>query len=452
MKSDLIFLVHSSPHSSFLETDTPLHQKDGSCKIGNIVYYPGKKLGEGSMGTTVFLGKYGRKEVAVKMVGESEWSKKAINESDLLLQVNSNENIVRYFGTEKCSQFIYIALQLCEANLQECVEGKYKNPQVNLSNVLLHVLHGLNFLHNLESPIVHSDIKPSNILIYISNYTSEPIGKLADLGIAKHLRKFHGTSSVGTQGMQGSRRWMAPEMVQAFTSFDGATNHKTDIKVDIFSMGLVISYVCSGGEHPFGDDTTLVDYNITQGKYDFSRLQESKDFISLNLIEKMIATDPQTRPTVDLVLKHPKFWTGKKISSFFVEVNHLIHSEVEGAQVSGELERGSDEVITSVNWVNELEMMVEADNILLIGNKYKAETLSDLIRAICDYSNHYNQPDRTHKSTSGVLHNKFIDYWLLKFPKLLVYTFQAMELYKMQPNLHQFYDHTHNYGKLNPLY
>ena len=47
---------------------------------------------------------------------------KADNESNLLLQADSDEHIVRYFGTEKCSQFVYIAIQLCDANLKECVD------------------------------------------------------------------------------------------------------------------------------------------------------------------------------------------------------------------------------------------------------------------------------------------------------------------------------------------
>ena len=58
------------PRSSLLDINSPVPQNDGSYKIDKILYYPRKKLGEGSMGTTVFLGKYGRREVAVNVC---EW-------------------------------------------------------------------------------------------------------------------------------------------------------------------------------------------------------------------------------------------------------------------------------------------------------------------------------------------------------------------------------------------
>lgn len=42
-----------------------------------------------------------------------------------------------------------------------------------------------------------------------------------------------------------------------------------------------------------------------------------EDVIARELIEKMIATDPQKRPSAKHVLKHPFFWSLEKQLQFF---------------------------------------------------------------------------------------------------------------------------------------
>ena len=429
---------------SSLETSSPILQKDGSYRIDKITYNPRKKLGEGSMGTAVFHGKYGTRAVAVKRVGESIWSNQADNESQLLLQVDSDEHIVRYFGTERCIQFVYIAIELCDANLKQCVEGHYKNPKVNLVNLLRHALKGLSYLHNLEFPIVHKDIKPSNILICTSSNTDEPIGKLADLGLAKQLNKFHDTFSVSSG--QGSRGWMAPELMQAFSTAKHTKGFRTSLKVDIFSMGCVVSYACTEGKHPFGEDILQRDVKIAQGKYELDYLRKTEDFAALNLIEKMIAKDPQTRPTAESAIQHPKFWTHETVSSFFTQVDSLLDSE-HGATFVELLERGSDDVIKSTDWVVVLKRMLQSDKIKLMNHNYKRDNLRDLIRAISDYVHHYNLPGLTVKASNRAAHNKFLDYWLVVFPNLLLHTYKTMESHKTHPNLTCFYDQKYSFGK-----
>ena len=175
----------------------PTERSDGSCKIDKIIYYPDKKLGSGCMGTMVFRGEFQKRSIAVKRLMKESWSA-ADKEAANLRGADDQENVLRYYATEQCSRYIYLALQLCEANLEQFIDGNYTNPQVKILEILKQALQGVCYLHNLPKPIVHRDIKPSNVLIYIPNGHSGPRGMIADLGLSKQLRQYRQTFSLST--------------------------------------------------------------------------------------------------------------------------------------------------------------------------------------------------------------------------------------------------------------
>jgi serine/threonine kinase 3 len=82
------------------------------------------------------------------------------------------------------------------------------------------VCQGFEYLHNLDPPIVHRDVKAGNLLM-----NSDGDCKLADFGVAARL----GTGQRQTQ--IGSPFWMAPEII---------SENPYDVKVDIWSLGITI--------------------------------------------------------------------------------------------------------------------------------------------------------------------------------------------------------------------
>lgn len=90
------------------------------------------------------------------------------------------------------------------------------------------------FLHNCTTPIIHRDLKPANLLL-----TEEDHLKVSDFGLCKTLQKVNedGTPYQMT-GNTGTRRYMAPEVVQC--------NPKYDEKVDIYSMAMIFWYIFTG--------------------------------------------------------------------------------------------------------------------------------------------------------------------------------------------------------------
>jgi len=69
----------------------------------------------------VFLGKFENREVAVKRM-LSEYYDLAEREISLLQESDYHGNIIRYFCKEKHGDFLYIALEFCEASLEDLYE------------------------------------------------------------------------------------------------------------------------------------------------------------------------------------------------------------------------------------------------------------------------------------------------------------------------------------------
>lgn len=155
--------------------------------------------------------------------------------------------------------------------------------------------------------IVHRDIKPTNILIFLSKVSCEPQPqiKLADFGLSKRLtfikKDFTNTSTTNPSGTIG---WMAPEVYQS---------ESYDFKVDIWALGLIFGYTLSGGKHPFGHDPDERQRRIKKQKEIMLQIQEhlkksySHDSVALTLIQPMLAMEPKNRPTIEEVQSNDFF-------------------------------------------------------------------------------------------------------------------------------------------------
>jgi len=191
-------------------------------------------------------------------------------------------------------------MELCRGTLQEYVEGTYNGPQFQSEReILWQITQGLAHLHGLN--IVHRDIKPTNILIYVPisyDIVSNPqVIKLADFGRSKITdNDFTETS---TSNPRGTRGWMAPEVY---------LSKRVDYKVDIFPLGLIFVYTLSkGNKHPFGDDPDGRVWRIKNKesmKMIRNDLKEpySENDEAFNLIKSMLVMNPDERPTVQDIL------------------------------------------------------------------------------------------------------------------------------------------------------
>lgn len=188
------------------------------------------------------------------------------------------------------------------------IGDKYQGPRFPNEKEMLHQLtQGLGHLHSLK--IVHRDIKPTNILIFVpleGATNKQPQIKLADFSISKIIqtnkmgRDFTNTSLTNPSG---SRGWMPPELFES---------DRFDFKVDVWALGCIFGYALTGGKHPFGDDFLIQIERIRKKQ---PMLLTKKDLMgnindadkAFDLIKSMLMVEPKNRPTVTDVLKDPFF-------------------------------------------------------------------------------------------------------------------------------------------------
>ncbi|KAL9243708.1 hypothetical protein vseg_017564 [Gypsophila vaccaria] len=102
------------------------------------------------------------------------------------------------------------------------------------------VANGLAFMHELETPIVHRDIKASNVLLD-SNFEAH----ITDFGLARSIEGSH--SHVSTQAA-GTVGYMPPEYRNGYTA--------ASVKGDVYSFGVLMFEVATGKRPnwPFRED------------------------------------------------------------------------------------------------------------------------------------------------------------------------------------------------------
>ncbi len=147
---------------------------------------------------------------------------------------------------------------------------------------------GLNGLHSSQpNPIIHSDLKPANILLD----KAQKIAKIADFG----LSKVKASSASFTAG--GSLLYLAPEVLLHGSS----ANQKTDV----FAMGLIFWEIlagktvwCNEQGIELNPGQLIAEYN-KQGRPAIDDIPEKINPDIVALMQSCWAEDPTQRPTAE---------------------------------------------------------------------------------------------------------------------------------------------------------
>uniref|UniRef100_A0A2K5M3R5 Serine/threonine-protein kinase receptor n=1 Tax=Cercocebus atys TaxID=9531 RepID=A0A2K5M3R5_CERAT len=152
-----------------------------------------------------------------------------------------HENILQFIGAEKRGTSVDVDLWLITAFHEKGSLSDFLKANVVSWNELCHIAEtmarGLAYLHEdipglkdgHKPAISHRDIKSKNVLLK-NNLTA----CIADFGLA--LKFEAGKSAGDTHGQVGTRRYMAPEVLE------GAINFQRDafLRIDMYAMGLVL--------------------------------------------------------------------------------------------------------------------------------------------------------------------------------------------------------------------
>ncbi|SPN96579.1 related to IRE1 - protein kinase [Cephalotrichum gorgonifer] len=411
-------------------------------RMGNIEVDMNDQLGTGSNGTLVFAGKFDGRVVAVKRM-LIQFYDIASQETKLLRESDDHPNVIRYFAQQVRDGFLYIALERCAASLADVIEKPHQYPEIaqaggkDLPGVLLQITNGISHLHSLR--IVHRDLKPQNILVNMGK-DGRPRVLVSDFGLCKKLEDTQSSFGATTGRAAGTSGWRAPELLidddsstamessthsgsgSVLVGDSGMSSRRATRSIDIFSLGLVFFYVLTGGSHPFDcGDRYMREVNIRKDNYSLDALDSLGDFAheAKDVIAAMLNADAKQRPNAREVMAHPFFWSAKTRLQFLCDVSDHFEKEPREPPSAAleELEMNAPGV-TRGDFLRALPR--EFIDSLGKQRKYTGSRLLDLLRALRNKRNHYEDMPEALKRSVGPLPEGYLAFWTVRFPSLLL--------------------------------
>ncbi|QCD91636.1 Protein kinase [Vigna unguiculata] len=167
-----------------------------------------EEIGQGSY-ATVYHGIWNGSDVAVKI--------------DIMKRLR-HPNVLLFMGAVYSQERLAIVTELLPRG--SLFKNLHRNKQTldirRRLRMALDVARGMNYLHHRNPPIVHRDLKSSNLLVD-KNWTV----KVGDFG----LSRLKDATLLNTKSGRGTPQWMAPEVLR---------NEPSNEKSDVFSFGVIL--------------------------------------------------------------------------------------------------------------------------------------------------------------------------------------------------------------------
>ncbi|XP_073027905.1 uncharacterized protein [Primulina eburnea] len=186
----------------------------------------GEQIGQGSCGTVYHALWYGS-DVAVKVFSRQEYSDDLIfsfRQEVSLMKRLRHPNILLFMGAVTSPQRLCIVTEFLPRGslfrlLQRNVTKLDWRRRILMA---LDIARGMNYLNHCNPPIIHRDLKSSNLLVD-KNWTV----KVGDFGLSRVKYETYLTTKTG----KGTPQWMAPEVLR---------NERSDEKADVYSYGVIL--------------------------------------------------------------------------------------------------------------------------------------------------------------------------------------------------------------------
>ena len=257
-----------------------------------------EKIGEGHFGVVKkCIEKKTGKEYAVKIMNKNK-----IKEKDLYFLIQERNymclvkhpnivSLIRDFEDEKCLYFVmeYYKGGALSKYIKNSTKKNEKNQEKIAAKIIKIIAQGVEYLNQFG--IVHRDLKPDNIVFAEENDIKSI--KIIDLGVAITL-------PYGKQSSDpiGTLEYISPEMYK---------HSPYSYKVDVWSIGIILYYLASGGAVPFDDPK--MDESVMGKKIVFTHQEYPEKYFGdkskalITLIDKTLEKKKKKRINIHNFLK-----------------------------------------------------------------------------------------------------------------------------------------------------
>ncbi|XP_070016426.1 uncharacterized protein [Nicotiana sylvestris] len=242
----------------------------------------GEHIGEGSCGM-VYHGMWYGSDVAVKVFSKEEYSDEVIysfKQEVSLMKRLRHPNVLLFMGAVTSPQRLCIVTEFLPRGSLFRLLQKYSSKLEwrRRIHMALDIARGMNYLHHHNPPIVHRDLKSSNLLVD-KNWTV----KVGDFGLSR--LKYE--TFLATKTGKGTPQWMAPEVLRSEPSNE---------KSDLYSFGVIL-WELATGKLPWDNLNPM--QVIGAVGFMNQRLDIPKDVHPqwASIIESCWHSEPQSRPS-----------------------------------------------------------------------------------------------------------------------------------------------------------
>jgi len=310
-------------------SETPMVDVEKSVNDSNL-----QLLGEGAF-AKVYKSVYNGMEVAIKILVASQ---KAVEEEELVAAYREFRKEVKIMTSIQHPNLVsLVAFSLAEppcmvlelircGDLYKVIHTEDEAfPWELRLRCALDIARAMMFMHSLDPPLVHRDLKSPNCMIASLDPYAPACAKVADFGLTKELQTGSFRGVTAAQREVGNPTWLAPEILR------GQPN---GMPADVYAYGIILWEIYSR-LHPYSGYLRMLDMEdaIATGKRPEIKEDEVNKAYSA-LIKRCWHDDPAQRPTFEAVAT-------VFLTRIIEEMHPQLHTFLQGLVVEGRRTRMS---------------------------------------------------------------------------------------------------------------
>lgn len=181
---------------------------------------------------------------ALKILRKEREAEKLATEVEVMLMLD-HPNVVKFYDFFEQQETICVIMELCDGGdfnhlMDELGVGRCSREELRV--LVGDVTSGVAYCHRIG--VAHRDLKPDNCLLSVGS--SRRAAKVIDFGLSAIRRR-------GDE--QGNEAWLSKRLgTKLFAAPEVWKEARYGVKCDVWSLGVLLYFLLTGGEHPFVED------------------------------------------------------------------------------------------------------------------------------------------------------------------------------------------------------